>query len=128
MFAAFGTLLRLWKIAPMQAAAAISVLSLFALPLHGLLGGFGHMSFFGWRENFLQAILLRVLAGPAALYMCCQFGRYSRRGTCRSILFACATIRAASGMGGTWRGSQPTPIDRINDRVVWFPTNSERMI
>jgi drug/metabolite transporter (DMT)-like permease len=69
MFAAFGTLLRLWRIAPMPAALAISVLSLFVLPVHLLLGGFTHMAMFGWRENLLQGILLGVLAGPAALYL-----------------------------------------------------------
>jgi len=69
MFAAFGTLLRLWRIAPMPAAAAISVLALFAVPIHWLLGGFAHMASLGWRENLLQAILQGVLAGPVAVYL-----------------------------------------------------------
>lgn len=69
MFATFGTLLRLWRIAPMPAAAAISVLSLFAVPIHWWLGGFAHMSSLGWRENLLQAVLQGVLAGPAAVYL-----------------------------------------------------------
>ncbi len=69
MFATFGTLLRLWRIAPMPAAAAISVLSLFAMPIHWLLGGFAHMSSLGWRENLLQAVLQGVLAGPAAVFL-----------------------------------------------------------
>jgi len=43
MFATFGTLLRLWRIAAMPAAAAISILSLFAVPVHWFLGGFDHM-------------------------------------------------------------------------------------
>ena len=37
----------LWRIAPMPAAVAISVLSLIALPVHWLLGGFTHMAMFG---------------------------------------------------------------------------------
>jgi drug/metabolite transporter (DMT)-like permease len=69
MFATFGTLLRLWRIAAMPAAAAISVLSLFAVPVHWLLGGFDHMISLGWRENVLQAVLQGVLAGPGAVYL-----------------------------------------------------------
>jgi len=69
MFATFGTLLRLWRIPPMPAAAAISVLALFAVPVHWLLGGFAHMVSLGWRENLLQATLQGVLAGPAAVYL-----------------------------------------------------------
>jgi drug/metabolite transporter (DMT)-like permease len=69
MFAGFGTLLRLWRIPPMAAAAVISVLTLFAVPVHWWLGGFTQMSSLGWRENLLQAVLQGVLAGPAALYL-----------------------------------------------------------
>jgi len=69
MSGAFATLLRLWRIAPMTAAAVISVLSLFAMPIYWLIGGVAHLSALGWRENLLQAILQGVLAGPAALYL-----------------------------------------------------------
>jgi drug/metabolite transporter (DMT)-like permease len=69
MFATFGTLLRLWRIAAMPAASVISVLSLVAVPVHWLLGGFDHMAALGWRENLLQAVLQGVLAGPAAIYL-----------------------------------------------------------
>ena len=69
MSGAFATLLRLWRIAPMAAAAVISVLSLFAMPVYWLIGGVAHLSALGWGENLLQAILQGVLAGPAALYL-----------------------------------------------------------
>jgi drug/metabolite transporter (DMT)-like permease len=69
MSGAFATLLRLWRIAPMTAAAVISVLSLFAMPIYWLIGGVAHLSALGWRENLLQAVLQGVLAGPAALYL-----------------------------------------------------------
>jgi drug/metabolite transporter (DMT)-like permease len=69
MFATFGTLLRLWRIAAMPAAAVISVLSLFAVPVHWSLGGFDHMVSLGWRENLLQAVLQGILAGPAAIFL-----------------------------------------------------------
>ena len=69
MSGAFATLLRLWRIAPMTAAAVISALSLFAVPIYWLIGGVAHLSALGWRENLLQAVLQGVLAGPAALYL-----------------------------------------------------------
>lgn len=69
MSAGFSTLLRLWRIAPMPAAAAIGVLSLFGMPVYWLHYGLAHMISLGWRENLLQAVLQGVLAGPAALYL-----------------------------------------------------------
>jgi drug/metabolite transporter (DMT)-like permease len=68
MSAGFSTLLRLWRVAPMPAAAAIGVLSLFAMPIYWLHYGLAHMVSLGWRENLLQAVLQGVLAGPVALY------------------------------------------------------------
>jgi drug/metabolite transporter (DMT)-like permease len=69
MFAAFGSLLRLWSISAMPVTMAISALSLSAVPVHWLAGGFEHMLALGWRENVLQAVLQGVLAGPAAVYL-----------------------------------------------------------
>jgi drug/metabolite transporter (DMT)-like permease len=69
MYAAFGTLLRLWRIAPMSAATVISALSLLPVPVYWALGGFDHMIALGWRENFIQMVLQGILAGPAALYL-----------------------------------------------------------
>lgn len=69
MFATFGALLRLWRITPIRATAVISVLTLLAVPVHWAMGGIDHMIALGWRENFLQAVLQGVLAGPAAIYL-----------------------------------------------------------
>jgi drug/metabolite transporter (DMT)-like permease len=69
MSACFSTLLRLWRIEPLPAAAAIGVLSLFGIPVYWMTGDFAHMIALGWRENLLQAVLQGVLAGPAALYL-----------------------------------------------------------
>jgi len=69
MFATFGTLLRLWRIAALPATMAISVVSLLAVPVYWLLGGFDHMIIPGLRENLLQLVLQGVLAGPAAVYL-----------------------------------------------------------
>jgi len=69
MYATFGTLLRMWRIAALPAAAAISVISLIGVPGYWALGGFDHLITVGWRENLLQAVLQGVLAGPAATYL-----------------------------------------------------------
>jgi drug/metabolite transporter (DMT)-like permease len=69
MYAIFGTLLRLWRIAAMPAAAVISVLSLLPVPVYWALSGFDHMIALGWRENVVQVLLQGILAGPAALYL-----------------------------------------------------------
>lgn len=69
MFASFGTLLRWWGISATPATMVISMLSLFAVPAHWVLGGFDHMIVLGWRENLLQAVLQGVLAGPGAVYL-----------------------------------------------------------
>jgi drug/metabolite transporter (DMT)-like permease len=69
MFATFGTLLRLWRIAPIPAVVVISVLSLLAVPAFWAMGGFDHMIALGWRENLLQAVLQGVLMGYGAIYL-----------------------------------------------------------
>ena len=69
MSAGFSTLLRMWRVAPMPAAATIGVLSLFGMPIYWLHYGLAHMISLGWRENLLQAVLQGALAGPAALYL-----------------------------------------------------------
>ncbi len=68
-WATFGTLLRLWRIAPTRAVAIVNVLSLAYLPLHGLLFGFASLAAAGWSENLLQALAQGVLAGPGAIYL-----------------------------------------------------------
>jgi drug/metabolite transporter (DMT)-like permease len=67
-FATFGMLLRLSRVAPMRAAAVVSVLSLIMLPIHWLGFGFEHMLALGWRENLLQALVQGGLAGAGAIY------------------------------------------------------------
>src|SRR5215813_9124806 len=69
MSAGFSTVLRMWRVAPMPAAATIGVLSLFGMPIYWLHYGLANMISLGWRENLLQAVLQGVLAGPAALYL-----------------------------------------------------------
>jgi len=69
MFAAFATLLRLWRIAPMRATAVVSVLTLFYVPLHAVAFGFDRMIAAGWFENAVQAVMQGVFSGPLAIYL-----------------------------------------------------------
>lgn len=69
MYATFGIMLRLWRIAAMPAAAAVCVLSIFTAPVHWLLGGFDHMAALGWQANIMQAVLQGLLMGPAVTYL-----------------------------------------------------------
>jgi drug/metabolite transporter (DMT)-like permease len=66
-FAIFGVLLRLWRIAPMRAAAVTSVVSLAGVPI--LLFSFANMVAAGFLENLLQAVIQGVFAGAGAIYL-----------------------------------------------------------
>jgi drug/metabolite transporter (DMT)-like permease len=56
LFAAFGTLLRLWHVTPARATAVIGALALLYVPLHATVFGFGRMIAAGWFENALQLV------------------------------------------------------------------------
>jgi drug/metabolite transporter (DMT)-like permease len=68
-FAIFGTLLRLWRVEPMRAAAVVSVISLVDIPIHGMAFGFDRLIAAGFFENLLQAVVQGVFAGPLAIYL-----------------------------------------------------------
>jgi drug/metabolite transporter (DMT)-like permease len=69
MFATFATLLRLWRIDPMRATAAISALTLLYVPIHAVAFGFGRMIAVGFIENALQAVVQGIFSGPLAIYL-----------------------------------------------------------
>jgi drug/metabolite transporter (DMT)-like permease len=69
MFAAFGTLLRYWRVSAFSAAAVINALSLSLLPVYAASGGLARVAAIGVAENALQAVGQGILAGPAALYL-----------------------------------------------------------
>jgi drug/metabolite transporter (DMT)-like permease len=69
MFATFGILLRMWRIDPMRATAAISTLALLYVPIHVAAFGFDRMIAAGWLENALQAVVQGVFSGPMAIYL-----------------------------------------------------------
>jgi drug/metabolite transporter (DMT)-like permease len=66
-FAIFGMLLRLWRIAPMHAAAVTSALSLVGLPI--LFFSYDNFIAAGFWENLLQAVVQGVFAGPGGIYL-----------------------------------------------------------
>jgi drug/metabolite transporter (DMT)-like permease len=69
MFAVFGMLLRLWRIAPTRAVAITSVVSLIYLPVHAFAFGFERMIALGFLENLVQLVCQGVFAGAGATYL-----------------------------------------------------------
>jgi drug/metabolite transporter (DMT)-like permease len=69
MFGTFGTLLRLWRIAPIRAVAVTGVVSLLELPVHWLAFGFERLIAMGLWENLVQLIAQGILAGAGATYL-----------------------------------------------------------
>jgi drug/metabolite transporter (DMT)-like permease len=69
LFAIYATLLRLWRIGPIQATAATSVVSLIYLPIQWLVFGFERMLALGLAENLLQLVVQGVVAGAGATYL-----------------------------------------------------------
>ena len=118
MSGAFATLLRLWRIAPMTAAAVISALSLFAMPIYWLIGGVAHLTALGWRENLLQAILQGVLAGPAALYLLVR--SITLIGAGRAAIFFSLVPPFVMLIGWLTLGEMPTLLQLTGLVVVLF--------
>jgi drug/metabolite transporter (DMT)-like permease len=68
-FAIFGMLLRLWRIQPTRGTVVVSILSLFYVPVHGLMFGFHSVIAAGWYENFIQAVVQGIFAGPLSIFL-----------------------------------------------------------
>jgi drug/metabolite transporter (DMT)-like permease len=69
MFAVFGTLLRLWRVAPTRAVVVTSVASLIGLPIQWLVSGFERMIALGLVENLIQMVMQGIFAGAGAIYL-----------------------------------------------------------
>ncbi len=118
MFAAFGTLLRHWRVAAFPAATVISVLSLALLPLYAVISGFARVAALGWAENALQALAQGILAGPAALYLFAF--SIQTIGVARAAVFP-ATVPALTILAG-WLllGEPPTALQAAGLVTVLF--------
>ena len=69
MFAAFATLLRLWRIAPTRAVAVTSVVSLVDVAIQWLAFGFERVIALGLTENLVQLALQGIFAGAGSTYL-----------------------------------------------------------
>jgi len=69
MFAAFATLLRLWRIAPTRAVAVTSVVSLVDVAIQWLAVGFERMIALGLTENLVQLAVQGIFAGAGSTYL-----------------------------------------------------------
>jgi drug/metabolite transporter (DMT)-like permease len=68
-FAIFGMLLRLWRIQPTRGTVVVSILSLLYVPVHGVLFGFHNVIAAGLYENFIQALVQGIFAGPLSIFL-----------------------------------------------------------
>jgi drug/metabolite transporter (DMT)-like permease len=69
-WASFGTLLRLWRVPGLAAAAVVGVLSIIVFaPLYFLFVGFDNMIRMGFTENLLQALVQGILAGALPIFL-----------------------------------------------------------
>jgi len=69
-WAAFGTLLRLWRVPGMQAAAVVGALSVLVFaPLHGIFVGYSGILHMSLAENLLQIVVQGLLAGALPIYL-----------------------------------------------------------
>jgi drug/metabolite transporter (DMT)-like permease len=69
-WAAFGTVLRMWRVPGMAAANVVAALSIFVFaPLFVIFVGFDNMIRMGFTENLLQALVQGILAGALPIFL-----------------------------------------------------------
>src|SRR5690348_6264093 len=69
-WATFGTLLRLWRVPGMQAAAVVAALSVVVFaPLYAIFAGVGGIVHQSIAENLLQIVVQGLLAGALPIYL-----------------------------------------------------------
>lgn len=69
MFAGFGMLLKLWRIAPTRAVIIIGILSLVLVPVQWAFVGFDRMIAAGLWQNIIQIVVQGLLAGAASTFL-----------------------------------------------------------
>lgn len=68
-FAAYGMMLKLWRITPIQSVAITSVLSLVIIPFHYFIFGFDALIGVGWYEFMILVIAQGLMSGAAATFL-----------------------------------------------------------
>lgn len=69
-WAAFGTVLRMWRVPGMAAANVVATLSIFVFaPLFAIFAGFDNMIRLGFAENLLQALVQGIMAGAGPIFL-----------------------------------------------------------
>ncbi len=115
-FATFATLLRYWRIAPMRATAAVSVVSLVMLPIQAVFAGFDRILALGFWENLTQAVAQGLLAGPAAIYL---FTRaVMLLGAGRGAVFSSLVPPGVLLIGWVALGEAPTYVQLVGLAIV----------
>jgi drug/metabolite transporter (DMT)-like permease len=69
LFAVFGMLLKLWRIAPTRAVVVVGVLSLALIPVQWIAFGFERMIAVGLWANLLQIIVQGLLSGALSIFL-----------------------------------------------------------
>jgi drug/metabolite transporter (DMT)-like permease len=84
-FAAYGLMLKMWRITPIQSVAITSVLSLVLIPVQFFLFGFDKQIEAGFYEIAILVIAQGLLAGAAATFLCTR--AVVLRGAARAAVF-----------------------------------------
>ena len=69
LFAAFGMMLKLWRIAPTRAVVVTGVLSLALIPVQWAFFGFERMIALGLWANLVQVVFQGLLSGAASIFL-----------------------------------------------------------
>jgi drug/metabolite transporter (DMT)-like permease len=69
LFAVFGMLLKLWRIAPTRAVVVVGVLSLALIPVQWTAFGFERMIAVGLWANLLQVVVQGLLSGAVSIFL-----------------------------------------------------------
>jgi len=69
LFAAFGMMLKLWRIAPTRAVVVTGVLSLALIPVQWVFFGFERMIALGLWANLVQVVFQGLLSGAASIFL-----------------------------------------------------------
>ena len=128
LFAVFGMLLKLWRIAPTRAVIVTGVLSLVLIPVQWLVFGFERMIAAGLLGE-PAASRISGLPVRCGLDLSVYPRRHSaRRRARRRLSHAGPAVHTADRLSGAWRGSDAVPVMRPRAGVGWLSIDPEGLI